>query len=58
MPFLDYPYVAMSIANVTANSTTISMASTSVYDLLKRGGIRKIQLEEVEKLFTTSTRTI
>lgn len=48
----------MPIANVTANNTIISMASTSVYDLLKKAGIRKIQLEEGEKLFTTSIRTI
>ena len=32
------------------------MASTSVHDLLKRAGIKKIQLEETKKQFTTNTR--
>ena len=41
--------------NVTANSTTVSIASTSVCDLLKTSIRRKIQLEEAEKLFITNT---
>ena len=48
--FLDSLF-ATPIANVTANSTTVSMASTPVYNSLKT---RKIHLE-TEKLFTTST---
>ena len=48
-------YVATPTANVTANSTTVSMASTPVHNLLKTAVRRKIQLEETEKLFTTST---
>ena len=48
-------YVATPTANVTPNSTTVSMASTPVHNLLKTAVRREIQLEETEKLFTTST---
>ena len=51
--FLD-SLTATPIANVTANSTAVSVASTPVHNLLKT---RKIQLE-TEKLFTTSTSKV
>ena len=53
--FLDSHYVATPIKHLTANSTTVSMVCTSVHDLLKTAVRRKIQLEETDKLFITST---